>query len=132
MATHGQSAGALALAAAAVAVAFGPTLGLVDARVFLPYDDEPNFVEVDGWRSGSWHERLRFALTTTRGYVYEPLAWLLKSAQFEALGLSPTRFAAVSAMAPNASAWQIRADPRSPAAGQGGCKASFCRAIQAL
>ena len=42
---------------------------------------------------------MHWALGATRGLVYEPMSWVLKSAQFAAFGLSPSAFAAVSAAA---------------------------------
>ena len=59
----------LAVIAAATTAAFS---SLLRPREFLPYDDEPNFVHesVKGWRSDSFEEQVRWALTTTRGHVF--------------------------------------------------------------
>ena len=88
-----------AIAGAAATVAFGPTLACTTERQFLPYDDIANFLDVDGWRVGNWRDRVLWATTATRGFVYEPLSWVLKGAQADVLGMSPVHFAAVSALA---------------------------------
>jgi hypothetical protein len=86
----------VAFLAAAATVAFG---SMLTEREFLPYDDEPNFLsdDVRSWRSESLQEQLKWALTTTRGHVYEPVAWIFKSLQFNVVGkTSATSFAVTS------------------------------------
>ena len=91
-----------ALAGAAATIAFGPIIACTKKRQFLPYDDISNFVEVDGWRTGNWRDRVLWATSATRGFVYEPLSWVLKGAQVDVFGMSPTHFAAVSALVTSA------------------------------
>ena len=106
------SAAFLLLSAACGLVAFGATLLGVPARTFLPYDDLANFVNEDGWRTGSFSEQLAWALTATTGLVFEPLAWWLKSVQhrwWSGSSLDPTGFAQVSAAAHLAAATLLAA-----------------------
>ena len=96
----------------AALVAFGPTLCGSPPRIFLPYDDLPNFVDEDGWRVGSFAEQLSWALGASTGLVFEPVAWWIKSSTFRWWSggvLDPTGFAQVSAAAHLATAWLLAA-----------------------
>ena len=80
------------------AFAFKSLFAGYGAREFLPYDDEPNFVSnsSSGWRTGTLQEQVAFAFNTTRGFVYEPVAWCTKSMQFNLFGLDASGMAAVN------------------------------------
>jgi hypothetical protein len=89
----------VAFITAAVTASFG---SLLTEREFLPYDDVPNFLSdgVKSWRSEIFREQLDWALTTTTGHVYEPVAWIMKSLQFNVVGeASATSFAVTSFVA---------------------------------
>ena len=67
-------------------------------REFLEYDDTVNFLHVHEWHNGTAEEQVNWALTSTRGFVYEPVAWLFKSVQYHFFGMSAAGFVSVSAV----------------------------------
>jgi hypothetical protein len=72
-------------------VAFLPVLG----HGFLLWDDEENFLANPHFQGVGWPQ-LRWAWTTFRLGVYQPLAWMLFSAQSACWGLDPRGYHAVS------------------------------------
>src|SRR4051812_38674840 len=81
-------ASALALAAAA---AFLPVLG----NGFVLWDDDENFFENHHFGGLCW-ATVRWAWTTTRLGVYQPLAWILLEAQATLWGLDARGYHAAS------------------------------------
>lgn len=79
------------LAVTVVLFAFLPAL----QGSFLTWDDGGNFVENRNFRGLGWAE-LRWAFTTDHLGVYQPLSWLLFSAQFSLWGLDAKAFHGVS------------------------------------
>jgi protein O-mannosyl-transferase len=73
----------MALAAVA-ALAFAPVVG----NGFVRWDDDRNFLENPAF-SGLSLENVRWAWTTGLLGVYQPLAWMLMEAEFDAWGLNP-------------------------------------------
>jgi Flp pilus assembly protein TadD len=72
------------LPAALSAVAFLPAMG----NAFLDWDDVSNIVANRDFRGLGWNQ-IRWAWTTLHMGVYQPLSWMLLSAQYLASGLDP-------------------------------------------
>lgn len=81
---------ALALIALTFA-AFSPGLG----NHFVNWDDEANFLKNDFYR-GLGRNELTWAWTTFHLGAYQPLGWILFSAEYRAWGLNPRGYHAVS------------------------------------
>jgi Flp pilus assembly protein TadD len=62
---------------------------------FVNWDDEKNFLANPHYREWGWGA-VRWAFTTGWLGVYQPLAWLLLSAQYRLWGVSPAGYHAVS------------------------------------
>jgi Flp pilus assembly protein TadD len=69
---------------AIVAVAFSSCPG----NDFVCWDDQENFLSNPSYRGVGWPQ-LRWAWTTFRVGVYQPLAWMLLGAQYSLFGLRP-------------------------------------------
>jgi hypothetical protein len=80
-----------------LAIAFSQCV-LLD-REFIAFDDRANFLDIANWRSGTLEQQASWALTTDRGHVFEPVAWIIKSLQFGTFGLSASGFVLVSTLA---------------------------------
>jgi tetratricopeptide (TPR) repeat protein len=70
--------------AACVWIAFSPVL----ANGFVDLDDRDWILENYSFR-GLGSEQFRFAFTTLKGGVYQPLGWLVQSLTYELFGLDP-------------------------------------------
>jgi Flp pilus assembly protein TadD len=76
---------------ACVWIAFAPAL----RNGFVDWDDRDWIVENESFRGLGW-DQIRFAFTTFKGGVYQPLGWLLQSVDYEVFGLDPQGFHGVS------------------------------------
>ena len=75
----------LAASVAILAVlAFAPAIG----NGFVNWDDDTNFVDNPHFRGLGWNQ-IRWAWTTFRLGVYQPLSWMLLEAEYAAWGLDP-------------------------------------------
>ena len=72
-------------------VAFAPGLG----NGFVNWDDEHNFLKNEHFRGLGW-DPVAWAWTTLHLGAYQPLGWMLLSAQYRAWGLDPGGYHAVS------------------------------------
>src|SRR5262245_24795669 len=81
-------------------------LGLLTAFAFVPalengfvasWDDGPNFLTNPHFRGLGWHQ-LSWAWRATLLGVYQPLAWILFSAEFAVWGLKPWGYHLVSVL----------------------------------
>ena len=77
--------------AVVTALAFVPVVG----NGFVKWDDDRNFLDNPAF-SGLSLENLRWAWSTGWLGVYQPLAWMLMEAEFDAWGLNPRAYHAVS------------------------------------
>ena len=80
-----------AVLAACVWIAFSPVLG----NGFVDLDDRDWILENHSFRGLGW-EQIRFAFTTFKGGVYQPLGWMVQSLTYEFFGLDPWGYHLVS------------------------------------
>jgi hypothetical protein len=76
---------------ACVWIAFSPVLN----NGFVDLDDRDWILENHSFRGLGW-EQIRFAFTTFKGGVYQPLGWLTQSLTYEFFGLDPRGYHLVS------------------------------------
>jgi Flp pilus assembly protein TadD len=72
-------------------IAFSPVLN----NGFVDLDDRDWILENHSFRGLGW-EQIRFAFTTFKGGVYQPLGWLTQSLTYEFFGLDPRGYHLVS------------------------------------
>ncbi len=80
-----------AVLVACVWIAFSPALG----NGFVDWDDPDWIVANHSFRGLGW-DQIRFAFTTFKGGVYQPLGWLVQSLTYEFYGLDPRGYHLVS------------------------------------